>query len=66
MILILADTADRDTEPVVEGAVADGDVGTVGFCGDGIIAVHDGPAGERDIMREECVGAVSVRCGEAG
>lgn len=58
--VVLPDGADGYAEAVVEGGVEQGDVSAIGFAGEGVVAVVDGPVTEEQVRREESVCAVGV------
>lgn len=49
LVFVLPDTTDGNTQPIVERAVCDFDVGAVCFHRDAIIAVNDCPPAECDV-----------------
>lgn len=58
--LILTNAAQSDAQAIVELGVCDFDVGAVGFHGNAVVPVVNGPIVECDIGREECVGAIGI------
>lgn len=60
--LVLTNAAQSDAQAIVELGVCDFDVGAVGFHGNAIVPVVDGPIVECDIRREERVGSIGISC----
>lgn len=58
--VILANAADCDTETIIEARVCDGDIGTVCFQGNAIIAVIHSPVVHLDVGRADGVGTVGI------
>lgn len=60
-LAVLTDTTDCYSEPGVEVAIFDEDVGGVCLYRDGIIAVIDRPATERDVIRVDRIRTISLK-----
>lgn len=60
--LVLPNAAQGDSQAIVELGVGDTDIGAVGFHGNAVVPIIDGPIVESDIGREECIGAIRVGC----
>lgn len=60
--LILTNTANGNTNAIVEIRVGDRDVRAVGLQCDAVVAVANVPSVEVDVVGEQSVGSVSVDC----